>query len=91
MQVPLAQSINSSKVREMKMIERSITQSQVRKTSFKVANTNGVETAAYVKEMTRELAELTNSAGLAKLTNFLILASIEAQLCYFKLTERETS
>ncbi len=73
------------------MVERSITQSQVRKTNSNVAKANSVEIASYVREMTRELAELTNSAGLFKLTNFLIVASLEAQLCYFKFLERETS
>jgi hypothetical protein len=69
------------------MIERSITQSQVRKTNSKAGNV--VETAAYVREMTRELAGLTNSAAFTKLTNLLTLASLEAQLCYFKFIERE--
>jgi peroxiredoxin len=73
------------------MIERSITRSQVRKTNSEVADADAVEVVAYVKEMTRELAELTNSAGLDKLTNFLIVASLEAQLCYFQSRRAENS
>jgi hypothetical protein len=89
MQARSRRELNSSRVREM--IERSLTRSQKRKTNSKVANANSQDTAAYVKEMTRELAELTNSAGLSKLTGFLILASLEAQLYYFKFIEQESS
>ena len=65
------------------MSEFLSTQSQDRKTNSKVEN--AVETAAYVEEMTRELAELTNSVGLAELTHLLILASLEAHVCNFKV------
>jgi len=50
--------------------------------------TNAVETAAYVKDITLELAGLTDSAEFTKLTYLLTLASLEAQLCYLKFTER---
>jgi hypothetical protein len=61
------------------MSEFLSTQSQGMKTNLKI------ETAAYVEEMTRELAQLTNSAGLAELTNLLILASLEAHVCNGKI------
>ena len=65
------------------MVEFSSTQSQVGKTNSKVET--AIETAEYVEDMTRELAELTKSAGLAELTHLLILASLEAHVCNFKV------
>lgn len=75
-------------VREM--VKLSITQPQDGTTHSKVAHAKSVETAAYVKDMTLELAQLTNSAGLTRLTASLILASLEAHLCCsIKITSKD--
>ena len=69
------------------MIERSITQSQALSKRAKAENAK--ETAGYVKEITRELANLTESVELTKLTHLLTVASLEAQLCCYRLTDQE--
>jgi hypothetical protein len=43
------------------------------------ADANTHFTAAYVREMAHELAELARSAGYARLSAFLTLASVEAE------------
>jgi hypothetical protein len=43
---------------------------------------NVAATAAYVKELAHELAELAKSAGCARLSMLLKLAALEAQLCH---------
>lgn len=73
------------------MVKRSSTRSQGQSLKFTMANANPEEIAAYAKEMTRELAGLTHSAGFIKLTVFLTLASLEAHLCYSINIRQENS
>lgn len=43
------------------------------------ADANTHFTAAYIREMAHELAELARSAGYPRLSSLLILASVEAE------------